>query len=97
MKRLLQCFVKIDVIEVDEVTKTLYDTVTDQLGNDNTFVVGDETTALAVSLSEEEMNHKITCIYNNVRQFYVTMVKKMFEKFPFTSTFLSRFENIESC
>ena len=85
MKHLLRCFVKMDVFEVNEVSKSLYNTSTNQLENDDY-----SGRCFAFSLSEEGMNHEITCFYNNVRQFYVvTVVKKLLEKFPFTSTFLS--------
>lgn len=87
-KRLLRCFIKMDAIDLNDITKTPYDTAANQLGNDE-VEVGDEAKALALGLCEEGMEVEVSSYFDHVRLFYSMLIKKLIEKFPFTSTFLS--------
>ena len=87
-KRLLRCFIKMDAIDLNDITKTPYDIATNQLGNDE-VEIGDETRALSLGLCEEGMEAEVRSFFDHVRLFYSILVKKLIQKFPFTSTFLS--------
>ena len=86
-KRLLRCFIKIDAIDVNNVTKTRYDVSANHLENGD-VEFGDEARALAISLCDEGMEGEVNLFVDHAKLFYSTLVKKLFEKFPFTSTVL---------
>ena len=86
-KRLLRCFIRIDAIDVNNVTKTPYDVSANHLENGD-VEIGDEARALAISLRDEGMEGEVNLFVDHAKLFYIMLVKKLFEKFPFTSTVL---------
>lgn len=87
-KRLLRCFVNLDIIDLSDITKTPYKTSENQLENDEVDI-GEETRTLAERLCEDGMEPEVNSFFDHVRLFYTLLVEKIFQKFPFSSTFLS--------
>ena len=51
--------------------------------------IGQEARKLVDSLCEEGMVPEVNVFFDHVRLFYITLVEKLIQKFPFNSTFLS--------
>ena len=88
-KRLLRSFVKVDAINVEDITLTNHKAEDNQLGNDD-LEVGKAARAFAMTLSEEEgLEPEVQLFYKHVHAFYCALINKIFEKFPFNSSLLS--------
>ena len=87
-KRMLRFFVLIERIDVADITKTQFCDINNQL-DDGDPVIGEASRSLVDSMIEDGMVPEVTRFFAHVRVFYSTFVKKLVNKFPFTSTVLS--------
>ena len=75
-KRLLRCFVKMEVINMDDITMAPYEDVVNQLENAD-IEVGEEARTLADSLCVDGMEPEVIRFFNHVRLLYSMFVKML--------------------
>lgn len=87
-KRLLRCFVKLDVIQTNDITQTEYQDQENQLESHD-LEIGNDARILALNLEENGFTNEVKRFHDHVRLFFSKLVQTIFLKFPFNSTFLS--------
>ena len=86
-KRILRYFVLVD-IDLTDITKTQFKDHSNQL-DDEDLEIGECAWSLSVVMTEDGMTTEVTQFLAHVCTFYSTFGKKLINKFPFNSSFLS--------